>query len=88
MPHTLFENLMGVETPIMLDEAKTNSSFGHYSRILVHIDISQRLFDEIMVDHEGYASHIEMVHDKIPYFYARCKTIGYSLNMFNKLKNN
>jgi len=40
--------LMG-GTPLEVDIATKNHTFGHYARILVDIDLSKRIFDEIMV---------------------------------------
>lgn len=54
----MFEIARGVGTPFMLDEAANNRSFSHYARELVDIDLSKRVFDEIMVDMEGYAFYV------------------------------
>ncbi|MCI33137.1 NBS resistance protein, partial [Trifolium medium] len=49
-PRTLFEIAGGVGTPLMLDEATKNRSFGHYARVLVDIDLSKRVFEAILVE--------------------------------------
>ena len=43
-PKTLFEIANGVGTPLDLDVATKNRTFGHYARILVDIDLSKRNF--------------------------------------------
>jgi len=37
-----------------------NSAFGHYARILVDIDLSKRVYDEILVEREGFAFNVEL----------------------------
>ncbi|PNX84784.1 ap2-like ethylene-responsive transcription factor plt2, partial [Trifolium pratense] len=50
---TLFEIASVIGTPLTLDEATKNHVFGHYARILVGIDLSRHMFDEIMVERDG-----------------------------------
>ncbi|CAJ2668561.1 unnamed protein product [Trifolium pratense] len=69
----------------MLDEATKNRTFGHYARVLIDIDLSKRLFDEIMVEREGYAFHVEVVYEKLPEYCNHCHLIGHSVNSCNKL---
>jgi len=40
-------------TPIDLDGPTRNRSFGHYASILVHIDLSKRAYDEILMERKG-----------------------------------
>lgn len=50
-----FKIVGGVGTPIMLDEDNKNRSFGHHARVLIDIDVSLRLFDEITVEREVFS---------------------------------
>ncbi|XP_045802788.1 uncharacterized protein LOC123896450 [Trifolium pratense] len=85
-PRILFEIAGGLGTPLILDEATKNRSFGHYARILVDINLSQRLFDDILVEREGHAFYVEIVYEKLPEYCDYCKSIGHPVNSCNKLK--
>jgi hypothetical protein len=41
--------------------ATLNRTFGHYARVLVDIDVSKHLFEEIFVEREGYAFNLGIV---------------------------
>jgi hypothetical protein len=62
-------------------------AFGHYAHVLVDVDISQRLYEEIMVDRERerYAFYVEVVYKRLPDYCTHCQTIGHSVNGCNKL---
>jgi len=47
---TLFEIDNGVGTSLTLDNAAKNHTFSHFTRILVDLDLSKRIFNEIMVE--------------------------------------
>jgi hypothetical protein len=46
---TLKEIASAVGTPIDIDGPTRNRTFGHYARILVDIDLSKRIYEEILV---------------------------------------
>ncbi|MCI34005.1 defensin-like protein, partial [Trifolium medium] len=60
---TLFEIASEVDTPLALDDATLNRTFGHYARVLVDIDLSKHLFEEILVEREGYAFKLGIVYE-------------------------
>jgi hypothetical protein len=74
---TLFEIASAIGTPLTLDESTKNRAFGHYARVLVDIDLSRRIFDEIVVEREGYAFKLAVVYEKLPLFCSHCHTIGH-----------
>jgi len=49
---TLFEITGAISTPLIIDASTHNRMFGHYTHVLVDIDISHRLFHEIIVERE------------------------------------
>jgi hypothetical protein len=53
--------------------------FGHYARILVDMDLSQQVFDEVMVEREGYAFNVNVIYERLPEFCSHCKIIGHSI---------
>ncbi|CAJ2668917.1 unnamed protein product [Trifolium pratense] len=85
-PITLFEIAGGVGTPLMLDEATKNRSFGHYARVLVDIDLSKRAFEAILVEREGHAFYVDVVYEKLPDYCTHCQSIGHSVKACNKLQ--
>lgn len=64
----------------MLDEAIKNYSFDHYARILVKIDLSQSLFDEIRVERENFTFYMEIVYEKLLEYCVHCKAINHVIN--------
>jgi hypothetical protein len=46
---------VAIGTPLSIDVATQKHTFGHYTRVLVDINFSRRLFYEIMVEREGFA---------------------------------
>jgi len=57
-----------VGTPTEIDAPTKKCGFGHYARILVDNDLSKRVFDEILVDHEGFAFMVEVQYERWPDF--------------------
>jgi len=52
----LKKSIVGViGNPLIIDVAIKQFVFGHYARVLVDLDFSRRVFDEIMVEREGFA---------------------------------
>jgi hypothetical protein len=60
-------------------------AFGYYARVLVDIDLSQRLFDEILVEREGVSFYVEVVYEKLSNYCTHCQSIGRSINNSNTL---
>lgn len=54
-PKILFEIANAIGTPIALDEATKSRSSGHFARILVEIDLKEKIPYEIMVEREDFA---------------------------------
>jgi hypothetical protein len=48
--------------------------------VLVDIDLSRRLFDEITVEQDGYEFKLEVVYERLPAFCPHCITIGHDLS--------
>jgi hypothetical protein len=80
---TLFEIASAIGTPLSLDDATRNRAFGHYARILVDVDLSRRLFDEVVVEREGYAFKLAVVYERLPSFCTHCQVIGHMIASCN-----
>ncbi|KAK2357831.1 hypothetical protein QL285_095068 [Trifolium repens] len=83
---TLFEIASAIGTPLSLDEATKARAFGHYARILVDMDLSRHVFDEIVVEREGYSFKLAVVYERLPAFCMHCGIIGHSVQDCNWLK--
>jgi hypothetical protein len=71
---TLFEIASGLGTPLTIDEETQNRRFGLFARVLVDIDMSERMFESVMVQYEKY-----------PLFCSHCKSIGHSIQACSKM---
>jgi hypothetical protein len=49
---TLFDIASVVGSPLIIDVETHNRVFGHYARVLVDMDLSKSIFDEILVKRE------------------------------------
>jgi hypothetical protein len=78
---TLFEIASAIGTPLSLDDSTRNRTFGHYARILVDIDLSRRIFDEIRVERDGYDFPLAVVYERLPEFCSHCQIIGHTITM-------
>jgi len=56
----LCEISIAIGTPLIIDTSTQNCTFGHYMRDL---DLSRRIFHEIMVEMEGFAFNMEFAYE-------------------------
>ena len=75
---TLKEIASVVDTPISIDGQTRNRAFGYYTRILVDIDLSKRVYDEILVEREGFAFNVEVQYERCPLFCHHCYVIEHN----------
>lgn len=75
----LKEIASAVGTPIDIDGPTRNRSFGHYARILVDIDLSKPVHDEILVERDGFAFMVEVQYERRPLFCNHCHSIGHDV---------
>jgi len=76
---TLKEIASAIGTPIDIDGPTRNRTFRHYARILVDIDLSKRIYDEILVEREGFAFKVEVQYERRPLFCHHCHSIGHNV---------
>jgi hypothetical protein len=77
---TLFKITSAIGTHLALDNATLNRTFGHYARVLVDIDFSKHLFEEILVEREGCAFKLGIVYERLPAFCYHCNVIGHDIS--------
>ncbi|XP_019450653.1 PREDICTED: uncharacterized protein LOC109352923 [Lupinus angustifolius] len=73
----LFSIAGGLGTPISLDDATSNRSFGHFARVLVDIDLKSHLHNQILVEREDFAFFVYIEFENLPDFCLRCNSIGH-----------
>jgi len=74
-----------VETPLIINSATQNRVFGHYARVLVDMDMSKKIFYEILVEREGFYFPIEVSHEWLPEFCYHCNNIGHNITSIHRL---
>ena len=82
---TLFEIASGLGTPLTIDESTQSRRFGLYARVLIEVDLQEKLFESVIVEREGHALTVMIQYEKVPLFCANCKTIGHSIHSCSKL---
>jgi hypothetical protein len=85
MDRTLREIASAVGTPLLIDNATTKRLFGHYARILVDMDLSRKIFHEIVVEREGFAFTLEVAYEWLPDFCTHCQAIGHDVSACRRL---
>jgi hypothetical protein len=85
MPTTLFAIASGLGTPLSLDTATKQRTFGHFARILVDINLAEKLHYRILVEREGYAFFADVDYENLPHFCEHCCCVGHSLTQCRKI---
>jgi len=84
---TLFEIASGLGTPLLIDEATQHRRFGIFARVLIDVDLSENLFESVVLEREEHALSIEIQYEKYPMFCSQCKMIGHTTQNCSKLSN-
>jgi len=77
---TLYEIASGPGTPLTIDRR-----FGLYARVLVDVDLSEKLFDSVMVEREGHSFPVSVQFERQPQYCAHCKLLGHSIQNCMKI---
>lgn len=80
MDRTLREIASAVGTPLLIDSATQNRVFGHYARVLVDMDLSKTIFNEVMVERTSYSFLIDITYERLPAFCTHCRNIGHHIS--------
>lgn len=83
--HTLFEIASGLGTPLSIDEATQHRRLGIFARVLVDVNLSETMFESVVVERDDHALSVSIQYEKFPLFCANCKMIGHSLQNCSKL---
>lgn len=71
----LFEIVGAVGSPITLDEATKSKTFGHFSCILMDVDLAKTLHLEVMVERESYAFLVKVNYENFFPFVMSAKLL-------------
>jgi len=82
---TLYEIAGAVGTPLLIDNVTRNRLYGHYARILVDLDLSKKVFYEVMVEREGFAFPVSIEYEGLPDFCTHCHSIDHNINSCRRL---
>jgi len=66
MDRMLREIASAIGTPLLIDSATQNRVFGHYARVLVDMDLSKQIFNEVMIERTCYSFAIEVIYERLP----------------------
>jgi len=80
MDRTLREIANAIGTPLLIDSATQNRVFEHYARVLVDMDLSKHIYNEVMVERAGYSFAIEITYERLPAFCTHCRNIGHHIS--------
>jgi len=76
----LFPIASSVATPICTDsitnKPRMEISFGHFTRVLVDLDLSQDLRYKVLVESKGYLFFVDFEYENLPVFCAHCNYTG------------
>ncbi|PON50333.1 Zinc knuckle CX2CX4HX4C [Parasponia andersonii] len=74
----------GVGVSIRFDEMTLKGEFGHFTRILIDIDLSQPLSDSLMVEVGSNYLFVPLEYECLPDFCTSCKAIGHLASAYRR----
>ncbi|XP_019460018.1 PREDICTED: uncharacterized protein LOC109359778 [Lupinus angustifolius] len=83
-PKIIFSIAGGVGTPISLDDATQSRSFGHFAKVMVEINLKDKLPEQILVEREGFAFFVSLEYGNLPDYCQGCHAIGHLLSNCRK----
>jgi len=81
----LFEIASGLGTPLTIDETTQNRKFGIFARVLIDVDLSEKLFESVVVERDDHVLSILVQYEKHPLYCAYCRMLGHSVQTCSKL---
>lgn len=82
---TLLEIASELGTPLIIDDATLHRRLGLYARVLVDVDLSEQLFESVIVEREGHALFVMVQYERQPSFCTHCKMLGHDVHNCLKL---
>nr|KYP45916.1 hypothetical protein KK1_032530 [Cajanus cajan] len=66
-----------VGTPISLEKATLQWTYRHFARVLIEVDLANKILTQLLVEREGYAFFVSFEFDRLPMFCSNCHCIGH-----------
>jgi len=82
---TLYEIASGIGTPLTIDTATLERCFGLYAKVLVDVDLSNKMFESVMVERKGLVFPVSVQYERQPLFCAHCNALGHSIQNCMKI---
>jgi hypothetical protein len=76
---TLFEIAGALGTPLALDEVTNKRNFGHYTRVLIVVDLTLEMREIILVERKDFDFYVDVEFEKLPPFCNSCRIVGHSV---------
>jgi len=84
---TLLEIASGLGTPLTIDDATVNRRFGLFARVLVDVDLSEQLFENVIVEREVHSLSVIVQYERQPSFCSHCSMLGHDMQNCLKLNS-
>lgn len=82
---TLFEIASGLGSPITIDEATQQRRFGLFARVLIDVNLAEKMFESVVIEREDHALSVTVQYEKHPMFCSHCQMIGHNIQNCSKL---
>lgn len=77
----------GLGTPLIIDDTTLYRRLGIYARVLIDVDLSEQLFESVIVEREGHALSVMVQYERQPSFCTHCKMLGHEVHNCIKLSS-
>jgi len=84
---TIFEIASGLGTPLTIDDATQNRRFGLFARVLIDVDLSEKMYESMIIEREGHALAIVIQYERHPLFCAHYKSICHNIQSCSRLND-
>lgn len=84
-PIFLMDIAGGIGEPLRIDERTLRKEFGSFARVLVDMDFTRPLPEEILVQRERFEFFIYAEYEKLPSFCTHCVTVGHDVSQCKHL---
>lgn len=78
---TLLEISSGLGTPLIIDDTTLHRRLGIYARVLIDVDLSEQLFEAVIVERDGHALCVMVQYERQPSFCTHCKMLGHEVTI-------
>lgn len=86
-PSFLFDLAGGIGEPLKIDGKTIRKELGTYARILIDVDLSKPLVEEILVQRERFEFLTYMEYENLPEFCRNCAAVGHDVSRCKSVLN-